>query len=464
MAHDAVNCLRRSLGSQSVFTDEKTVDFHSADALNPSRAYHTDPSAWSAPLGVVFPQSTDEVSEIVRVANRYETPIVPYGGGTGVMGAAVPPEGAIVIDMQRMNKVRTVSEEDRIAWAEAGVVLEDLDAVLANHRLMLGHDPYSKPIATVGGAVSTDGVGYLAARYGSMGAQVAALEVVLPTGDAMTTKAMAKPASGPDLNALFIGSEGTLGIITAAALHVFPLPEHRRFATVSFNTFEDGFHAVAEMFSIGLRPALTDLTEEPGDSVLLYLVFEGYKEEVDAQETRALRICKEHGGSDIGPDETIEYWKSRHNSGEVYKQEILQLSPRERWSRWWADRGHWDYLHLALPVSSVLEFRRRVEEISGRNNVAAREYSVWTDPGLFSFIMTGARLESDPGQDRFVETVDAVLRLAQQMGGAMEYCHGVGLKLSHLVQEEWGSRLDTARRIKRALDPHNLMNPGKLGL
>ena len=123
------------------------------------------------------------------------------------------------------------------------------------------------------------------------------MEVVLPTGDVMTTKAVPKPASGPDLNALFIGSEGALGIITAAALHVFPLPEHRRFATVSFNTFEDGFHAVAEMFSIGLRPALTDLTEEPGDSVLLYLVFEGYTEEVDAQETRALRICKERGAA-----------------------------------------------------------------------------------------------------------------------------------------------------------------------
>ena len=273
MPHDAVNCLRRSLGSQSVFTDEKTIDFHSADALNPRGLTIRTLLHGARRWGWSFPQSTDEVSEIVRVANRYETPIVPYGGGTGVMGAAVPPEGAIVIDMQHMNKIRTVSEEDRIAWAEAGVVLEDLDAVLANHGLMLGHDPYSKPIATVGGAISTNGVGYLAARYGSMGAQVAALEVVLPTGDVMTTKAVHKPASGPDLNALFIGSEGTLGIITAAALRVFPLPECRRFATVSFSTFADGFHAVAEMFSIGLRPALTDLTEEPGDSVLLYLVF-----------------------------------------------------------------------------------------------------------------------------------------------------------------------------------------------
>ena len=464
MPHDAVNRLRRSLGSRSVFTDQRTVDFHSADALNPSRAYHTDASAWSAPLAVVFPQSTDEVSEIVRIANRYETPLVPYGGGTGVMGAAVPPQGAIVVDMQRMDRVRAVSKVDGIAWAEAGVVLEKLDTALASHGLMLGHDPYSKAIATVGGAISTDGVGYLAARYGSMGAQVAALEVVLPTGEVMTTKAVPKPASGPDLNALFIGSEGTLGIITAAALRVFPLPEERRFATVSFNTFEDGFHAVSEMFSIGLRPALTDLTEEPGDSVLLYLVFEGYKEEVDAQETRALRICKERGGSDIGPDETAAYWESRHDSGEAYKREVLPLPPRERWSRWWADRGHWDYLHLALPVSSVLEFRRRVDEISSRNDVAVREYSVWTDPGLFSFIMTGARLEGDSRQDSFVETVDEVLRLAQEMGGAMEYCHGVGLKLSHLVQEEWGNRLETARRIKHALDPHNLMNPGKLGL
>ena len=338
---------------------------------------------------------------------------------------------------------------------------------------MLGHDPYSTPIATVGGAISTDGVGYRAARYGSMGAQVIGLEVVLPTGEVLVTKAVPKDASGPNLNALFIGAEGTMGIITAAALRVFRRPEERRFATISFSSFDDGFHAVSEMFSLGLRPALTDLTEEPtrrsGElRVLLYLVFEGYREEVEAQQRRTLSICSNAGGVDVGPGETEEYWRGRHRSGERYQQDVMPLPPAERWSRGWGSDGNWDYLHVALPVSQVLEFRLKATAIAQENGVSIREYAIWTEPELFSMIMAGIAtstpLEHDGQKDSFAQTIDQVLRLAQDMGGTMEYCHGVGLKLGYLVEREWGSGLEVARRLKRALDPNGIMNPGKLGL
>ncbi len=385
------------------------------------------------------------------------------------MGAAVPSQDSIVVDLQRMNRIRSISVEDRVAWAEAGVILKDLDMALNEQGLMLGHDPYSTPIATVGGAISTDSVGYRAARYGSMGAQVLGLEVVMPTGEVLVTKQVPKDASGPQLNSLFIGTEGTMGIITAAAIRVFRLPEERRFATISFNSFDDGFGAVREMFDIGLRPALTDLTEEPakrgsGMQVLLYLGYEGYTEEVLAQERRTLLICKDFGGVDIGPGETEEYWRDRHSMAERYKREAMPLLPSERWSQSRADTGRWDYLHVALPISQVLEFRRRAEAISQENGVSIREYAIWTEPELFSMIMTGAALENGGDSDSFAKTVDRVLRLAQDMGGTMEYCHGVGLKMAYLVEREWGSGLEVARRLKRALDPYGIMNPGKLGL
>lgn len=467
MRADLISELCNVLGDGAVHVDEHTREMHSADALNPVRAYHTSVEVWNVPDVVVTPSSTQEVAAIVKLASNYGVPVVPFGGGTGVMGGAVSPRGAIIIDVQYLDRIRSISRDDRVAWVESGAVLKELDAALGEHGLMLGHDPWSTPIATVGGAISTDGVGYRAARYGSMGTQVLALEVVLPTGRVMTTKSVPKNASGPRLDALFIGSEGAFGIITAAALRVFKAPEARRFATYLFPSFEAGFHAVNEMFSIGLRPAVTDLTEEPGDDgrreVTLYLMCEGYREEVTAQESRTSRICSGYGATDLGPQKTEEYWRERHRSGERYKHHVQPLLPQERWSRWWSGRADWDYLHLALPVPRVLEFKRKAEALCGEAGVSIRESAIWTEPELFSMILTRAAPEGD-ARDGFHGTVDRVLRMAQDMGGTMEYCHGVGLKLSHLIEREWGSGLEAVRQVKQALDPSGIMNPGKLGL
>ena len=459
--------LEQTLNPSIVHLDAVTKEMHSADALNPARAYYTTSDAWAIPVAVLTPTSTTEVVTAMRLANKHGVPVVPFGGGTGVMGAAVPLQGSLVIDLKNLNHIRSISTEDRTAWVESGVVLKNLNDVLNERGLMLGHDPWSTPIATVGGAISTDGVGYRAARYGSMGAQVLGLEVVLPSGDLLTTKPVPKNASGPRLESLFIGAEGTFGIITAATLRVFQLPEERHFATYSFSSFEDGFLAVTEMYGIGLKPAVTDLTEEPTHTgeieILLYLTYEGYREEVAAQEVRVAQICREHRGIDIGPERTQEYWAKRHESGERYKKEMLPLLPRERWTRRSARHEHWDYLHLALPISKVLSFKQQAETLCREAGISIVESAIWTEPELFSMIMTqtSAPVQSE---NLFQATVDQILKLAQDMDGTIEYCHGVGLKLSHLIDREWGSGLKTARSLKKALDPRHLMNPGKLGL
>lgn len=458
--------LKQALDPSILHLDAATREMHSADALNPARAYHTTSDTWTIPLAVVTPTSTTEVVAAMRLANKHEVPVVPFGGGTGVMGAAVPLLGSLVIDLKHLNHIRSISADDRAAWVESGVVLKDLNDALNEHGLMLGHDPWSTPIATVGGAISTDGVGYRAARYGSMGTQVLALEVVLPSGDILTTKPVPKNASGPRLNSLFIGAEGTFGIITAAALRVFQIPEERHFATYSFSSFEDGFLAVTEMYGIGLKPAITDLTEEPTHNgeieILLYLTYEGYREEVAAQEVRVAQICRGHRGTDTGPDRTQEYWAKRHQSGERYKEEMLPLLPRERWTRRSARHEHWDYLHLALPISKVLPFKQQAEALCQKAGISIVESAIWTEPELFSMIMTQTATPGQP-ENLFQTTVDQVLRLAQDLGGTIEYCHGVGLKLSHLIDREWGSGLEIARSLKKALDPRHVMNPGKLG-
>jgi alkyldihydroxyacetonephosphate synthase len=341
------------------------------------------------------------------------------------------------------------------------VCSSDLENKLAEQGLMPGHDPYSVPIATVAGTISTNGVGYRAAAFGPMGNQVVALEVVLPDGRIVSTKAVPKYSSGPNLNHLFIGSEGVFGIITKATIRVFRLPESQVFTTVSFDTFDQGFDAAVELSALGIRPSLLDLTEDD-DGIRLHLLFEGYREGVAADVQRSQDIATRFGGQDIGPGPTMEYWRNRRQSADRYKAEALGQPRSVRWNRWGG--RSFDYLHLALPISKVLDYRKRCDQIMEGTGVRVSEYSLWSRPELFSMLLRADSHDTEKFRDNLGQVVEQVLTLAQDMGGIMEYCHGVGVKLNHLLARELGVGHDVIRELKQTLDPANIMNPGKLGL
>jgi alkyldihydroxyacetonephosphate synthase len=261
---------------------------------------------------------------------------------------------------------------------------------------------------------------------------------------------------------LFIGSEGVFGVITKATIRVFRLPEVQVFSAVAFDTFDQGFNAAAEMFALGVRPTLVDLTEED-DGITFHLLFEGFKEGVEATEKRALSVCTQFGGRLLGPGPTTAYWEDRRQSAENYKVSALGKPRSVRWSRWRGRRG-FDYLHLGLPISKVLEYRKKCDVIMAKSSVRVVEYAIWSRPELFSMLIVPESGAADASSERLGETVEQVLKLAQDMGGVMEYCHGVGVKLNHLLAREMGVGQDVVGALKLALDPNNIMNPGKLGL
>ena len=413
---------------------------------------------------VAFPSSTEEVVQLVSLARSYSVPLVPRGGGTGLMGAAISRCGGLAIELKGLDQIFNINREDRTVQVQSGVILEHLNQALENHGLMLGHDPYSVPIATVGGTISTNSVGYRAGRYGAMGAQVLALEVVLASGEVLRTRATSLPSIGPDLNRLFVGSEGSFGIITEATLRVFSTPEDRIFQTFSFPSFGSGFNAVREMADLGFKATVLDLTEEENRNVILYLVFEGYYEEVQAYQSRARVICLKHEGSDIGPSGAIEYWETRHDSAYRYKEEMLhevinEHGVNERIRR----HGSWDYLHVSLPVSQIIPFYQRCHEYMQSNNIVVRESAVWTGPECFSIIIASNETSLDD-KKTIRKASDWALNLAQDFGGTTEYCHGIGMKLEHMLEKELGIGFGLIQQIKRSIDPDDLLNSGKMGI
>jgi FAD/FMN-containing dehydrogenase len=456
-----VKKLSAVIDSARISTLAAHLDELSWDALSEGRMHPRHPPQLAAPLCAVAPVSPDEVQRVVRFANGEKIPLVPFGGGSGLMGGALSIRPSIVLDLRQMNRIVEIDSVARSARAQAGIVLESLDHGLNQAGYILGHDPWTVPVATLGGAISTNSVGYRAGIYGSMGEQVLGLEAVLPNGEIFRTRAVSKHSAGIDLNSLLIGGEGCFGVITEATIRIFSTPETRVIRGFLFPSFETGYAAIQKMFQQRLGPAMLDFGDdqdkhEPG--ALLYLVFEGNEAVVAAEEKLTTAICAEHAGRDLPRDDAESFWCDRHEIARRFARNRRQRRERGR------DGIYRDWIHVALPGSQVLAFRSAAQDVVKRHGVRLQESGLWIQPELFSMRL-GSEDDSMPNaQLALEEAIEELLRLAQRMGGSMEYTHGVGVKLAPLMAEEHGYGLEVMRQIKKTLDPNNIMNPGKMGL
>jgi FAD/FMN-containing dehydrogenase len=316
-------------------------------------------------------------------------------------------------------------------------------------------------VATVGGAISTNSVGYRAGIYGSMGEQVLGLEAVMANGEILRTRGVRKSSAGINLNALLIGGEGCFGIITEATVRIFPAPQARLLSGFMFESFEQGYVTVQEIFLQRLSPALLDFGDdaekhEPG--AILYLGFEGNRDTLETEASRAQSICAQRGGTRLPDGEAEGFFRDRHVIARRFMQNRRQRRERGR------DGIYWDWIHVALPASKVLAFRDAAAAIIERRGVRLQESGLWVHPELFSMRLGTEDDGANQAQLRLEETIEELLRLAQTMGGSMEYTHGIGVKLAPLMAEEHGYGLEVMRRIKQTLDPNGILNPGKMGL
>ncbi len=453
--------LSKIVGSHRVHVEAVHLDEMSWDALSEGRLHPLKRPETALPLCVVEPGTTAEVQDIVRLANEEKIPIVPYGGGSGLMGGALSIRPNMLLDLRGMNQILEIDTAAHSARVQAGVVLETLEKKLNDASFILGHDPWTLPVATVGGAISTNSVGYRAGIYGSMGEQVLGLEAVMANGQILRTRGVRKSSAGINLNALLIGGEGCFGIITEATVRIFPAPEARLLSGFMFESFAQGYAAVQDMFLRRLRPALLDFgddAEKHEAGAVLYLGFEGNRDTVEAEASRARSICAQRGGTRLPDGEAEDFFRDRHVIARRFMQNRRQRRERGR------DGIYHDWIHVALPASKVLAFRAAAATIIERRSVRLHESGLWVHPELFSMRLGTADDGTNQAQLRLEETIEELLRLAQKMGGSMEYTHGIGVKLAPLMAEEHGYGLEIMRRIKQMLDPNGILNPGKMGL
>ena len=470
-----IPALQEIFGPEQVLTEPETCAVFARDALRPHRGFAEMNTLERRPLAVVRPESTAEIVRLVALARKQRIPLVPYGGGSGLMGGALSVRPGIVVDTKRMDRILEVDAQALTVRVQSGVRLRSLGENLAQQNLLLGHDPWSITIATVGGAIGTNGLGYLGGRYGAMGAQILGLEVVLGTGEILRTPPLRKRSTGPDLSRLFIGAEGTLGIVTAATLQVFPQPQQRTLIGFSFPDFPTGFRALLEMQRRGVQPTSMDLAADtwPVDlqerrnlpasqPPLLRLAFDGLTQEVEAQSTEASRIAHAFSGSDLASTELEEYWTTRHAIADRWAQ-----NPELREGQWLETpygKSQFDFLHMAIPTARLLEFRPQVFACLQKYQVSLGEEGVWIWPECYGLVLYCRQTRHNDAAQNMHLATDEIYRMVQDVGGSIEYVHGIGVRLRHFMQRELGNSLSILRSLKASFDPDGIMNPGKLGL
>ncbi len=434
-------------------------------ALAVREQHGRDESSFDAPppSAVVFAESTQDVADAVALASQYSVPVIPFGVGSSLEGHLLAVQGGISVDVSRMNKVLSINAEDLTVTVQPGVTRKQLNEEIKSTGLFFPIDPGAD--ASIGGMTATRASGTNAVRYGTMRENVLALEVVTASGEVIRTGTRAKKSSaGYDLTRLFVGSEGTLGVVTEVTVRIFPLPEAVSAAICSFPSIEAAVRTTIEMIQLGVpiaRVELIDvntvrmvnayakltLREEP----MLLMEFHGSPAGVKEQAEVVQELATDHGGNAFEwattPEERTRLWTARHNAYFA----AIQSKPGCRAIS----------TDTCVPISRLADCL--LDSVAEADASGIPYFLVGhVGDGNFHF---GYLLDPNiPAERQTAEALNhKLVARALSMGGTCTGEHGIGLhKMGFLLDEAGAGAIDMMRTIKRALDPKNIMNPGKI--
>lgn len=433
-------------------------------------AYSRDLSVHEGiPDVVVFARTTEQIAAIMRLAHREKVPVTVQGSGTATTGASLPVEGGILLDVHRMNHILEIDKDNFFARVEPGVICNDLNIALKKYKLMFPPNPGSELIATIGGMMSTNSSGHRAVKYGTARDYVKALKVVLADGTIIETGFKTPKSSfGYDLNHVFASSEGTLGVITEVMVKIQPIPEYNALALAIFHDLFAAGKAVTDIIGSGIQLTACEILdnyslkvveEAIGKDVskieaMLIIESDGVKETVTRDMERIGEICRKYGVEEFTwSDDPARAGEIMEARGKLVPT-LSRIKPGNRLVAISEDLG--------IPPTRIPEVIKRAQEISKKYNLLITTFGHIGDGNVHTTFVTDMRSREE--WDRLRPAADELAELAFEMGGTVTAEHGTGLARNPYIEKQLGPALEVMRSIKNALDPLNILNPGKMGL
>lgn len=460
LAKDMINIV----GSEKVLYSELDRYSYTYDSSFISQQNNYTPDV------VVLPTSTEEVSRIMKYAHENEIPVTPRGAGSGQTGGSVPVQSGIVLDLSKWDEIIEIDSANMQVTVRPGIIHHNLNKALSSHGLFFPPDPGSSKFCTVGGMVGNNASGLRAVKFGSTSQYVIGLEVVLPDGEIIKTGGVnsraLKSVSGLDLTRLYVGSEGTLGVITSIRLKLIPKPPARGIAMAVFSNLEDSGETVLEIFRNGLLPSGLEIIDSeaikavnifkphlnlPEEEAILFFEINGNQPSVEFEGDQVKKIVEKRAKSvEWSTDEKrmTALWEGRSVVG------AASARAKEGATRIFAGED------VTFPVSRVPEALRRIKEIGDKYDTIVVIYGHIGDGNMHSAPVI------DPSNPKEVEAAnnvaDEIHELALEFEGSTTGEHGVGIARAKYMIQEHGKALDVMKHIKQAVDPKGIMNPGKI--
>ena len=456
------------VGQENVSTREADKLTYGVDYFWISRMWADRGETPPAADFVVRPGSAQEVSAILKVANYYKLPVHTWGGGSGSQGGALPMAGGIILDTKRMNKLIEIDLESRTITAETGMIFQQLEWYANEKGFSCMHIPSCLTCGTIGGALGHRGIGILSTKYGKIDDMCVSMEVVLPNGDIINTLPVPKHAAGPDLNQIFIGSEGTLGVITKATFKLFEQPECRKHRAFLFPDMTSGFAAGRDIMQ-KVKPSIMRFFDEAETVSIIKKILgfekkgcfmnvtcEGIERIVDVEMDIVVEICKKYGAQDLGSEYGEKWYENRITF--FYPGHIMDIPQMF---------GTMDTVARFKDVEKIYWAMKNAIETNFPGVRFIAHCSHWYEWGTMiydRFILDNP--PADPAEAiRLHNRIwNTGVRAAMENGGVINDHHGIGLKLSRLMKEQYGPAMQVMEALKKQLDPNGIMNPYKLGL
>lgn len=416
---------------------------------------------------IVRPASAEEVSKVLKIANYYKIPVQTWGGGSGSQGGALPMAGGILLDVKRMDKLIDINTESGYITCETGMIFQTLEWYANERGYSVMHLPSCLTCCTVGGALAHNGIGILSTKYGKIDDQVLSVEVVLPNGDIINTLPVPKHSSGPNLLNLFVGSEGCLGIMTKARFKIMKLPEVRRHHAFLFNDMSTGYNACREIVQT-VKPSIMRLFDEAETvSIIkqvigfekkgsfLNLTVEGKEKIVAAEEEYIMEIAEKYGAQYLGS----EYGEKWFDNRITFFYPGITLNNPKMFGTLDTTATYDNIQNVYWAMKKAIEAYPGVKFISHSSH-----WYEWGCMNYSRFIIENPPEDTEEAIRLHNSIWNDGIRAAIANGGVINDHHGVGLKLSRLMKENYGPAMQVLEGLKKELDPNGIMNPYKLGL